>query len=208
MLMNDKILFPGLVAASLVAAFTLAPLLAYSTTFLDVNQSNVFFKPSGSMAATFATAANIPKNGLSGAFGYGVVTSDGDSLAVMTTHAGVYDSILQKNAADPRWHNHMVKLVDGSGDGCAANTALGGARLKVGEISFQSPGGTTVVGPNAGFSNIPAKLTGIDSLTGNAATFSRGSDVVAGGSFELRVAAPGVICVENVSPAAVTNTIP
>src|SRR5213593_1153760 len=146
--MNDKILIPGLILASLVAAFTIAPILAYATTYLDVNHANVFFKPSSAMAAIFAAGAKIPKDGSGSAFGYGVVTSDGDSLAVMTTHAGVYDSILQKSANDPRWHTHLVKLVP-AGSYCAPNTALGGARLEVAQISFQSPGGLNVLGSNA-----------------------------------------------------------
>jgi hypothetical protein len=214
--MNNRILFPGLVVASLVAAITLAPVLASATMgFLDVNKAFVAKKPNGGIAALFLADARIPKDGSGGAFGYGVVFGDvlsgaKDSLAVVTTHKGVYDSEDQANADDPKWHAHLVQPVDGSANGCAPNAAIGGLSLKVGQLSKVSPGHTIVLGKAASFTNMPASLTGESVLSPNPVTFQRGNDVAAGGSFTLRIdgTTGGAICIENVTPAGQTTVYP
>jgi hypothetical protein len=214
--MNNRLLFPGLIVASLVAAITLAPVLASATAgFLDVNKAFVAKKSNGGIAALFLADSRIPKDGSDGAFGYGVVFGDvlsgaKDSLAVITTHKGVYDSEDQASADDPKWHAHLVQPVDGSANGCEPNVAIGGLSLKVGQLSKESPGHTIVLGKAASFTHIPAELTGESVLSPDPVTFQRGNDVAAGGSFTLRIddSTGGAICIENVTPADQTTVYP
>jgi hypothetical protein len=146
----------------------------------------------------------VPTDGSKGALGYGLLTSKGlDGIIVTTTHAGVMDSAMQASASDPAWHNHFVKL-QAAGDVCNPNTALGGARLEVQDLTFQSPGKVKVQGRMVDLQSMPSKFTGTSSLTGNPLTIAPGNDVTATVSFGLRpVFGPDGalqhVCVENVA---------
>jgi hypothetical protein len=111
----------------------------------------------------------MPLAGESGAVGYGVLTDKGtDVVVVSTTHAGVYDSEVQKDASDPVWHNHIVKL--GAVELCGENPG-------VIDISFESPGDITVKNDGLVMVNIPETFAGTHSLTGNNLSFAPGTDV-------------------------------
>ena len=98
---------------------------------------------------------------------------------VSTTHKGVSDSEDQRNANDPKWHNHYVSLaVDPTGP-CGSNKV-------VTSITFQSPGEVLVSKDKAIMSNLPAKFTGINALTGNPLTLNPGTNVQDVVSFKLQ----------------------
>ncbi len=88
---------------------------------------------SDEMSAFLETHGHIPTNGDGGAFGYGILTSEGlDAVVVSTTHAGVLDSEEQSDADDPVWHNHFVTLTTDA-ENCGDDPA-------VQSITFESPG--------------------------------------------------------------------
>jgi len=119
----------------------------------------------------------LPLEGESGAIGYGVLTDKGtDAVVVSTSHPGVYDSELQKDASDPVWHNHIVRL--GAVDLCGENPG-------VIDISFESPGDVVVKDQGLVMVNVPDTLEGTHSLTGNSMTFTPGTDVKGVVQFQL-----------------------
>ncbi|MCI0563062.1 MAG: hypothetical protein MN733_31680 [Nitrososphaera sp.] len=73
----------------------------------------------------------VPTDGSEGAFGSGILTSDGDAILVATTHGGVLDSEDQSFTMDPIFHNHFVRL--GEVPDCGSDPG-------VVDISWQSPG--------------------------------------------------------------------
>jgi len=74
------------------------------------------------------TAADIPTDGSSGAFGYGAFTTDGKVVAV-TTHGGVGpDSESQADANDPVFHSHLVELTTATG--CNSGLAVDSVSFK------------------------------------------------------------------------------
>jgi hypothetical protein len=200
----EKVLIP----ASLVAALVLAPVMALAvSTIVD---ADVKAKDS-KIQAKIETATPIANDGTDGAFGYAVFTSGGDgSLIVTTTHATVCDSETQSktstlffdSSCSPVWHTHYVNLAVHGGTDCAPNSALGGARLEVANLSYEQPGPTNTADTNVIFNNMPSSFTGTNAVTGTSLTWAPGS-VPAGlvASFTLAVN-NGHVCVENVSPAA------
>ena len=62
--------------------------------------------------ARLTTEGEIPTYENEEAFGYGILTEDGDAILVATTHPGVLDSEEQNYILDPTWHNHFVRLGD------------------------------------------------------------------------------------------------
>ena len=114
----------------------------------------VIAKSANNVQAVLQAHGHIPTNGDGGAFGYGILTTQGlNAVMVSTTHKGVYDSEDQKGTNDPRWHNHYVSLADVPGDPCGSNPA-------VTSITFQSPGEVVVNKNKAVMSHLPAKFTG------------------------------------------------
>lgn len=130
------------------------------------------------MSALLETHGHIPTDGSGGAFGYGILTSEGlDAVVVSTTHAGVLDGEEQEDADDPVWHNHFVTLGEDS-ENC-------GNDPNVESITFESPGQVNINGNNANLRDIPASFSGTNALTNNDLTIEPGTDVDDVVSFKL-----------------------
>jgi hypothetical protein len=119
----------------------------------------------------------IPTNGTEGAFGYGILTDDGDAILVTHTHRGVLDSEDQSSIEDPIWHNHFVKL--GDVEQC-------GEHQGVIDTTWQSPGEVNINNDSASVSDIPTdEFEGWDSITGEQLSMTLGEDVNDVISFKL-----------------------
>jgi hypothetical protein len=119
----------------------------------------------------------IPTNGTEGAFGYGILTDEGDAILVTHTHAGVLDSEDQRFIEDPIWHNHFLKL--GDVEQC-------GEHQGVIDVTWQSPGEVRINNDSASVSDIPTdEFEGWDSITGEPVSMTLGEDVDDVISFKL-----------------------
>ena len=120
----------------------------------------------------------IPINGTEGAFGYGILTDDGDAILVATTHAGVLDSEEQRFIDDPTWHNHFVRL--GEVDECGEDQGVVG-------ITWQSPGEVEINDHIATISEVPTtdEFEGWHSMTGEDLSMTLGEAVSEVISFKL-----------------------
>jgi hypothetical protein len=99
----------------------------------------------------------IPTNGTEGAFGYGILTDEGDAILVATTHAGVLDSEEQNYVLDPSWHNHFVRL--GEVAECRDQVVV--------DVTWQSPGQVEINDNIATISDVPTdEFEGWHSITG------------------------------------------
>src|ERR671919_1334200 len=128
--MNDKIMLGLLIAAGFIGTTVAAPALAQALeSFLVIEKAEV--SANGELEATLTTEGVIPTDGDEGAFGYGILTDDGDAILVSTTHAGVLDSEEQRFIEDPIWHTHLVRLEDV--EHCGEDQG-------VIDITWQSPG--------------------------------------------------------------------
>lgn len=137
--------------------------------YLDIREATID-ADSDEMQAFLETHGFIPTDGDEGAFGYGILTTEGlDGVVVSTTHAGVLDSELQEDADDPVWHNHFVTLSDES-ENC-------GDDLEVESITFESPGEVDIEDNNADLTDIPASFSGTNALNGEDLTLEPGTDV-------------------------------
>lgn len=121
----------------------------------------------------------IPTNGTHGAFGYGMITDDGDeTILVAHTHAGLLDSEAQRFIEDPNWHNHFVKF--GDVEHCGEDQGIV-------DITWQSPGEVGIDDNIVRISDVPTgEIEGQhSSMTGESLSFTLGeavSDVI---SFKL-----------------------
>ena len=165
---------------------TITPLaMAFASTetttneeFLNIREATIDTADSEEMSAFLQTHGHIPTNGDGGAFGYGILTSQGlDAVVVSTTHAGVLDSEEQADADDPIWHNHFVTLIQDS-ENC-------GNDPKVESVTFESPGQVGINDNTADITQIPESFSGSDALTGNDLTIEPGTDVDDVVSFKL-----------------------
>jgi hypothetical protein len=107
---NSIVVLSSLLAIGfiLVIAPPIAMVSAYPDhSFRDIKNSKIGIKDDVIKTIFFKTRGEIPTDGSEGAFGYGVVLSDGRAI-VITTHADVLDSQLQQSILDPVWHNHFV----------------------------------------------------------------------------------------------------
>ncbi|MDN5847550.1 MAG: hypothetical protein L0H53_14895 [Candidatus Nitrosocosmicus sp.] len=148
-----------------------------SDDFLNIREATID-SDSDEMGAFLETHGHIPTDGDDGAFGYGILTTEGlDAVVVSTTHAGVLDSKEQDNADDPVWHNHFVTLGTDS-DNCGDDPA-------VKSITFESPGLVDINDYNADLTEIPASFSGTDALSGDDLTIEHGTDVDDVVSFRL-----------------------
>jgi len=189
------------VAASLVAAFVASvlafPLASAVGDFLAIQIATTQSK-TNELEAQLITHGLIPKDGSGGAFGYGILTGAGlDGIIVATTHGAVLDSAVQKNANDPAWHNHFVKL--------ASQDACGGAPGVV-DITFESPGKVKVHGNSIQLRDIPSTFTGTNALTGLSTTITPGTNVQNVVSFQLSPVFDSnhnlqAVCVIDIAPA-------
>jgi hypothetical protein len=100
-------------------------------SFLTIERANVSIEDDDLTAELMAEGLLIPTDGSEGAFGYGILTEDGDAILIATTHAGVLDSEEQSSMEDPSWHTHLVRLGD---------IAECGEDQGVVDITWQSPG--------------------------------------------------------------------
>lgn len=123
---------------------------AFAGTPLTIDTADLFENESH-ISAKINVFENIPPlvdcPACSGAFGTGVITTG--TLAVTTTHPGVYDSELQlaDNPMDPGSssieHNHYVNLMNPANQGCidaVMSMPAPAAVFEIDTISFQSPG--------------------------------------------------------------------
>ena len=174
------------VVISMLLVMVISPAtLAFASTsssstdedFLNIREATIDAN-SDEMSAFLETHGHIPTNGDGGAFGYGILTTEGlDAIVVSTTHAGVLDSLEQENADDPVWHNHFVTLEQ--------NSAECGDDPKVESITIESPGQVNIENSNANLRDIPASFSGSDALTGDDLTIKPGTDVEDVVSFKL-----------------------
>lgn len=146
--------------------------------YLDIDKA-VVGTAANKVQAVLQAHGHIPTNGNEGAFGYSILTTQGlNAIMVSTTHKGVLDSEDQRNANDPRWHNHYVSLAVNPTGPCGSNPS-------VTSITFQSPGEVLVSKDKAVMSNLPGKFTGTNALTNKPLTLNPGTNVENVVSFKL-----------------------
>jgi hypothetical protein len=175
--MNDKIMLGLLVLAGFIGTTAAAPALAQALeSFLIIEKAEV--SANGELEATLFTEGVIPTDGSEGAFGYGILTDDGDAILVSTTHAGVLDSEEQDYILDPTWHNHFVRLGD--------DVEECGEDQGVVDITWQSPGQVEINDDMARISAVPTdEFQGGHSITGEDLSMTLGQDVSNVVSFRL-----------------------
>jgi hypothetical protein len=175
--MNDKIMLGLLVVAGFIGTAVAAPVLATTLeSFLIIEKAEV--SANGELEARLITEGMIPTDGSEGAFGYGILTEDGDAILVATTHAGVLDSEEQNYILDPTWHNHFVRLGD--------DVEQCGEDQGVVDITWQSPGEVRIDDNIASISGVPTdEFEGWDSITGEELSMTLGQDVSNVVSFKL-----------------------
>jgi hypothetical protein len=174
--MNDKIMLGLLVVAGFIGTAVAAPVLAtVAESFLIIEKAEV--SANGELEARLITEGMIPTDGSEGAFGYGILTEDGDAILVATTHAGVLDSEEQNYILDPTWHNHFVRL---------GEVAECGEDQGVVDITWQSPGEVRIDDNTASISGVPTdEFEGWDSITGEELSMTLGETVSEVISFKL-----------------------
>ena len=167
------------VAVFIVTIVDMPPVFAPTAeSFLTIERANVLTDGDDELTTTLnVEGLLIPINGTGGAFGYGILTDDGDTILVTHTHPGVMDSEAQKFIEDPVWHNHFVKL--GDVEQC-------GKHQGVIDITWQSPGEVRINNDSASVSDIPTdQFEGWDSITGEPLSMMLGDDVSDVISFKL-----------------------
>src|SRR5215210_8199329 len=138
-------------------------------SFLTIERANVLTDDDELAISLILEGLLIPTNGTEGAFGYGILTDDGDAILVTHTQRGVLDSEDQSSIEDPIWHNHFVKL--GDVEQC-------GEHQGVIDTTWQSPGEVSINNDSASVSDIPTdEFEGWDSITGEPLSMTLGEDV-------------------------------
>jgi hypothetical protein len=153
------------------------------------------------LEAGLTAGGPIPTNGTEGAFGYGILTDNGNASLVAITHRGVLDSEDQSSMEDPIWHNHFVRL---------GNVEQCGGDQGVVDITWQSPGEVGIDDNNATISQIPTdEFEGSDSITDEPLSMTLGEDVSNVVSFRLNpvLGEEGLeaVCVTDITPAEWTQ---
>ena len=192
--MNNRLLLGTIVAAVLIGGTIVAAEAA--GVFSDITKANLNMGKKALNSLQIKTGATIPTGDV--LHGFGVIT-DGNAASaaavaiVTTSHPGVYDSEDQSDASDPVWHNHVVALKSVDVTECASG-------LAVLDLTFESPGKTTVKSNHVGMNHIP-----YGTYTGQLASTSIDSGDEAGliVSFTLSGSTSGInICVTPVSSAS------
>ena len=198
--MNDKITLGLLVVAGFIGTVVAAPVLATTVeSFLVIERARVTVDDE-ELRARLTTEGDIPTDGSEGAFGYGILTEDGDAILVATTHAGVLDSEEQNYILDPTWHNHFVRL--GEVAECAGEEDQG-----IVDITWQSPGEVLIDHEIAMISDVPTdEFEGWHSITGEELSMTLGEDVSNVVSFKLDPVFDEedglqAVCVTDITPA-------
>jgi hypothetical protein len=150
--------------------FNTPPVFASTAeSFLTIERANASIDDDELAISLIVEGLLIPTNGTEGAFGYGILTDEGDAILVAHTHAGVLDSEDQRFIEDPIWHNHFLKL--GDVEQC-------GEHQGVIDITWQSPGVVTIDDNTATISQIPIdEFEGEDSITGEPVSMVLAEDV-------------------------------
>lgn len=166
------------VVAGFIGTVFAAPVLATTLeNFLIIESARVTIDDD-ELSARLTTEGVIPTDGNEGAFGYGILTTDGDAILVATTHAGVLDSEEQNYILDPAWHNHFVTLDEGVAE-CGEDPG-------VVDITWQSPGEVRINENRARISDVPTdEFEGWHSITGEDLSMTLGEDVSNVVSFRL-----------------------
>jgi hypothetical protein len=174
--MDDKITLGLLIAVGFIGTTVAAPALAQAVeSFLNIEKAEV--AANGELEATLTAEGLIPTDGSQGAFGYGILTEDGDAIVVVTTHAGVLDSEEQSSMEDPTWHTHLVRLGD---------VAECGEDQGIIDITWQSPGEVEINDNIASVSGVGTdEFEGSNSITSEDLTMRLGEDVSNVVSFRL-----------------------
>jgi hypothetical protein len=168
-----------LVIAGFIGTLFASPVLAtVAESFLVIERARVAVEDNELEARLITEGLLIPTDGSEGAFGYGILTDDGDAILVSTTHAGVLDSEEQNYILDPTWHNHFVRLGD--------DVAECGEDQGVVDITWQSPGQVEINDNRARISDVPTdEFQGWHSITGEDLSMTLGQDVSNVVSFRL-----------------------
>jgi hypothetical protein len=150
--------------------FNTPPVFASTAeSFLTIERANASIDDDERTISLIVEGLLIPTNGTEGAFGYGILTDEGDAILVAHTHRGVLDSEDQRFIEDPIWHNHFLKL--GDVEQCGEDQG-------VVDITWQSPGVVTIDDNTATISQIPIdEFEGEDSITGEPVSMVLAEDV-------------------------------
>lgn len=178
---NERPALGLLVVAGFVGTiFDIQPVFApIAESFLTIERAEVSVDDDDDELTARLTIEGllIPTNGTGGAFGYGILTDDGDAILVAHTHQGILDSEDQRFIEDPIWHNHFVKL--GDVEQCVEEQG-------VIDITWQSPGMVRIDDNTARISGIPTdEFEDWDSITGEPLSMTLGEEVSDAVSFKL-----------------------
>jgi hypothetical protein len=167
------------VAGFIGTIFDIPPIFALTAeSFLTLERANLSIDDDELTTRLIVEGLLIPTDGTGGAFGYGILTEDGDAILVAHTHPGVMDSEDQRFIEDPLWHNHFVKLGD--------NVEQCGEDQGVVDITWQSPGEVRIDDNTARISGVPTdEFEGWDSITGKELSITLGETVSEVISFKL-----------------------
>jgi hypothetical protein len=198
---KERLALGLLVIAGFIGTLFAAPVLAtVAESFLVIESARVTVEDDDELEARLITEGLlIPTDGSEGAFGYGILTEDGDAIPVATTHAGVLDSEEQNYILDPTWHNHFVRLGD--------DVEQCGEDQGVVDITWQSPGEVRIDDNTARISGVPTdEFEGWDSITGEELSMTLGQDVSNVVSFKLDPVFDEedglqAVCVTHIKPA-------
>jgi hypothetical protein len=176
---KERLALGLLVIAGFIGTLFAAPVLAtVAESFLVIESARVTVEDDDELEARLITEGLlIPIDGSEGAFGYGILTEDGDAILVAATHAGVLDSEEQNYILDPTWHNHFVRLDE---------VAECGEDQGVVDITWQSPGEVEINDNTARISGVSTdEFEGWHSITGEELSMTLGEDVSNVISFRL-----------------------
>lgn len=199
--MNEKPALGLLAVAGFIVTIGEMPSVFASTaeSFLTIERANVSVADNDDdlAARLFVEGLLIPTDGTEGAFGYGILTDDGDAIFISHTHPGVLDSEDQRFNEDPIWHNHLVKL--DSMEQCGDDQG-------VVEITWQSPGEVRIDDNVARIGGVPTdEFEGWDSMTGDSLSMTLGRDVSEVVSFKMSPVFGDdgleAVCVTDIRPA-------
>jgi hypothetical protein len=201
--MSDRIALGFLIVAGFVGTLSAAPVLASITqNFLTVEKAEV--AANDVLEATLITQGEIPTDRTEGAFGYGILTQDGDAILVAHTHRGVLDSEDQSSLEDPTWHNHLVRLGEDS-EHCGEDPG-------VVDITWQAPGEVAINDNRTRINDVPTdEFEGWHSITGEELSMTLGEDVSNVISFRLdpvfdEETGLEAVCVIDITPAEDIDT--
>jgi len=172
----------GLIAVAagfMGSVFGISPAFGFAAeSFLTIERSSTSTDDGELSAELDAEGRLIPTNETHEAFGYGIITDDGDdAILIAHTHPGVLDSEAQGFIDDPTWHNHFVRL--GKIEQCEEDKGIV-------ETTWQSPGKIEINDNIASISDIPTDgFEGWDSRTGESLSMTLGERVSEVISFKL-----------------------